>query len=101
MLLNKFVVVCGSVMQGGIVVMGIYLCPFCLNMNVGWDIVCYELGFGIAGSSDEYCFGVMYVEWFGACNFDVFSVVEVCVDYEGVFIFHVCSVCCFWCWDLC
>ena len=44
----------------------------------------------------ECCFGMMYVEWYGVCNFVVFSVVEICVDYDGVLqcMFYVC-------WDLC
>ena len=30
------------------------------------------------------CFGVMYCEWYGVCDFVVLSVVEVCADYVGV-----------------
>ena len=30
------------------------------------------------------------LEWYGVCNFVVLSVVEVCVDYGGVNVFHVC-----------
>ena len=40
--------------------------------------------------SGEYCFGVMYCEWYCVCEFVVLSVVEVCVDYGGVNLFHVC-----------
>ena len=36
------------------------------------------------------CFGVMYGEWYGVCDFGVVSVVEVCADYGGVNVFHVC-----------
>ena len=32
----------------------------------------------------------MYGEWYGVCDFDVLSVVEVCADYGGVNVFHVC-----------
>ena len=32
----------------------------------------------------------MYCEWYGVCDFVVLSVVEVCVDYGGVNVFHVC-----------
>ena len=32
----------------------------------------------------------MYGEWYGICDFVVLSVVEVCVDYGGVNVFHVC-----------
>ena len=47
--------------------------------------VCSELG-----CSGECCFGVMYCEWYGVCDFVVLSVVEVCADYGGVNVFHVC-----------
>ena len=36
------------------------------------------------GCSWEFCFGAMYREWYGICDFVVLSVVEVCVDYGGV-----------------
>ena len=32
----------------------------------------------------------MYGEWYGVCDFVVLSVVEVCVDYDDVNVFHVC-----------
>ena len=32
----------------------------------------------------------MYCELYGVCEFVVLSVVEVCVDYGGVNVFHVC-----------
>ena len=32
----------------------------------------------------------MYGEWYGVGDFVVLSVVEVCVDYGGVNMFHVC-----------
>ena len=32
----------------------------------------------------------MYCEWYGVCDFVVLSVVEVCADYGGVHVFHVC-----------
>ena len=32
----------------------------------------------------------MYEEWYGVCDFVVLSVVEICVDYGGVNMFHVC-----------
>ena len=51
----------------------------------------------------------MYGEWYGVCDFVVLSVVEVCGDYGGVNVFHVCLnfgvvygvVCCGWCCDIC
>ena len=33
---------------------------------------------------------MMYCEWYGVCDFVVLSVVEVCVNYVGVNVFHVC-----------
>ena len=36
------------------------------------------------------CFGVMYCEWYGVCDFVVLSVLEVCADYGGVNVYHVC-----------
>ena len=32
----------------------------------------------------------MYCEWHGVCDFVVLSVVELCADYVGVNVFHVC-----------
>ena len=32
----------------------------------------------------------MYCEWYGVCDFVVLSVVEVCANYGGVNVFHVC-----------
>ena len=32
----------------------------------------------------------MYCDWYGVCDFVVLSVVEVCADYGGVNVFHVC-----------
>ena len=52
--------------------------------------VCSELGQGMTGCSGECCFRVMYCEWYGVCDFVVLSVVEVCADYGGVNMFHVC-----------
>ena len=52
--------------------------------------VCSELGQGMTGCSWKCCFGVMYCEWYGVCDFVVLSAVEVCADYCGVNVFHVC-----------
>ena len=52
--------------------------------------VCSELAQGTTCCSGECCFGVMYCEWYGVCDFVVLSVVEVCADYGGVNVFHVC-----------
>ena len=32
----------------------------------------------------------MYCEWYGVCDLVVLSVVEVCADYGGANVFHVC-----------
>ena len=48
------------------------------------------MGHGTTSCSGECCFGVMYGEWYGVCDFVVLSVIEVCVDYGGVNVFHVC-----------
>ena len=42
------------------------------------------------GLLGESCFGVMYCEWYGVCDLVMLSVVEVCADYGGVNVFHVC-----------
>ena len=44
----------------------------------------------MTGCSGECCFDVMYCEWYGICDFVVLSVVEVCADYVGVDVLHVC-----------
>ena len=71
-------------------VMGVCLRRFCLNMSVVGDIVCSELGQGTTGCYGDCCFGVIYGEWDGVCDFVVLSVVEVCVGYGDVNVFHVC-----------
>ena len=58
-------------------------------MRVVRTLICSEWGQGTTGHSEECCFGVMYGEWYGVCDFVVLSVVEVCVDYDGVNVFHV------------
>ena len=50
------------------------------------------MGQSTTGCSGECCFGVMYGEWYGVCDFVVLSVVAVCVDYGGVNVFQVCFV---------
>ena len=42
------------------------------------------------GCSGVCCFGMVYVEWYGVCNLIVKSDVEICVDYGGMYVFHVC-----------
>ena len=63
---------------------------FVAILSVIGDIVCSELGQGTMGCLGECCIGVMYCEWYGVCDFVVLSVVEVCADYGGVNVFHVC-----------
>ena len=49
------------------------------------------MGQGTTGcSGGGCCLGVMYCEWYGVCDFVVLPVVEVCADYGGVNVFHVC-----------
>ena len=58
----------------------------------------------MTGCYGECCFGMMYVEWYGVCNFVVILAIEVCVDYGGVYVFHVgfglCVVCCLFVYQL-
>ena len=71
----------------GIGVIGVCLRRFCLT-----------------GCSGECCFRVMYCEWYGVCDFVVLLVFEVCADYVGVDVFHVCLnffLRLLWCWGLC
>ena len=46
----------------------------------------------MTGCSGKCRFGVLYCEWYGVCvcDFVVLVVVEVCADYGGVNMFHVC-----------
>ena len=44
-------------------------------------------GQGMTSCSGDCCFGVIYDEWYGACDFVVLSVF---VDYGGVNVFHLC-----------
>ena len=68
----------------GIVVMGICLLRFCLDMNVGWDFIYSELVQGTTSCSEKCYFGVIYVWWCSVCNFVMISAVEVFVHYGGV-----------------
>ena len=43
----------------------------------------------------------MYGEWYGVCDCVVLSVVEVCADYGGVNVLHVCLNFCVIYGDLC
>ena len=52
--------------------------------------VCSDVRQGMTCCSGECCFGLMYGEWYGVCDYVGLSVVEVCVDYGGVNVFHVC-----------
>ena len=55
------------------VVMGVCLRRYCLNMSVVGDICL----FGVGPEYDGLLWGVL-------------SVIEVCADYGGVNVFHVC-----------
>ena len=88
--LNKCVVVCGSVLQRR------HSGDGCLTSSILFK---YERSRGnlfVLGwarvrpvARGKCCFGVMYWEWYSVCDF-VLSVVEVCADYGGVNVFHVC-----------
>ena len=56
---------------GDTMVMGDCLRLFSLNMKEVWDIVSSELDKGTTSCSVE-CFGVIYGEWYGMCDFVVF-----------------------------
>ena len=91
MQLNKCVVVCGSVLQRGHSGDGclISLILFKYEHSRGhMFVLSWPRVRRVARG--ECCFGVMYCEWYGACGFVVLSVVEVCADYGGVNVFHVC-----------
>ena len=101
--LNKCVVVCGSVLQRG------HSGDGCLTSSILFK---YERSRGHLFvlswarvrrvARGECCFGVLYCEWYGVCDHVVLSVVEVCVDYGGVNVFHVClNFGVVWCWGLC
>ena len=51
------------------------------------DICLFRVGPVYDGLLGGCCFGVMYCEWYGVCDFVVWSVVEVCADYGGVNVF--------------
>ena len=92
--LNKCVV-CGSVLQSG------HSGDWCLSLSLLFKYEC-RLGHLFVLSLAmvrwvglvECCFGIMYVEWYGICNFVVISAVDVCADYGGVYVFHVCFYLC-------
>ena len=60
------------------------------DLQRGHRGVCSELGQGATDYSGDCCFGVMYGEWYGVCDFVVLSVVEVCAQYGGINVVHVC-----------
>ena len=89
--LSRCVVVYGSVLQRG------HSGDGCLTSSI---LVEYERSRGHLFvlswarvrrvARGECCFGVMYCEWYGVCDFVVLWVVEVCADYGGVNVFRVC-----------
>ena len=89
--LNKCVVVCGSDLQRG------HSGDGCLSSSILFKYECSMVHLFVLSwarvrrvARGECCFGVMYCEWYGVCDFVVLSVVEVCADYVGVNVFHVC-----------
>ena len=89
--LNKCVVACGSDLQRG------YSGERRLSSSILFKYEC-SIGYLFVlrwtrvrrVARGECCFGVMYCELYGVCDFVVLSVVEVCADYVGVNAFHVC-----------
>ena len=89
--LNKCVVVCDSDLQRG------HSGNRCLSSSILFKYAC-SMGHLFVLSwvrvrrvaRGGVLFRVMYCEWYGVCDFIVLSVVEVCADYVGVNVFHVC-----------
>ena len=54
---------------------------------------CSELDYGMTGCSGECCFRMMYIEWYGVCNFGVLRWLRY------VLTIVVCM--CFMCFYLC
>ena len=89
--LNKFVVVCGSVLQRGHGGDGCLSSSVLLKYERSMEhlfVLSWTMVQRVARG--EYCFGVMYCEWYGVCDFVVLSVVDVCANYGRVNVFHVC-----------
>ena len=42
------------------------------------------------GCSGECCFSVMYVEWYGVCNFVVFLLLRCSLTMVLCICFHIC-----------
>ena len=100
---NKCVVVCGSDLQIGHSGNG------CLSLSILFKygtFVCSEVGQGTTGCPGKCCFGMMYCEWYGVCDFVVMSAVEVCADHGVGVCVNVCGVvcvvvCCFFLTSMC
>ena len=93
-------VVCGSDLQKE------HSCDGCLSSLILFKYegsigttVCSEVGLGTTGCSGECCFGIMYCEWYGVCDFvlclsgflRLYSV-GVCVNVCGVVCVVVCCL---------
>ena len=91
--LNKCVVVCGSDLQRGHRGDGCLSSLFLFKYECSLGHV-FVLSWArvrrAARGGGECCFGVMYCEWYGVCDFVVMLVVAVCANYGGVNVFHVC-----------
>ena len=81
---------CGSVLQRGHSGDGCLTSSILFKYERRMGHLFVGLGQGTTGCSGECYFGVMYCWWYGVCAFVVLSVVEVCSDYVGVNVFHVC-----------
>ena len=72
-------VVWGSVLQKG------HGGDVCLTSSIlfkfecwGGTFVCSELDYGTTRCCGKCCFGMMYVELYGVCNFVVFDFCDMC-----------------------
>ena len=76
--LNKYVVCCSDLQRGN-------NGDGCLSSSILFKyersriIVCSDLGQATTGCSGECCFGVMYGEWYGVCDFVVLWLLPVVV----------------------
>ena len=78
--LNKCVAVCGSDLQRGHSGNGCLTSSILFKYERSMEHL-FVLSWARVrrvARGGEFCFGVMYCEWYGVCDFVVLSVVEVC-----------------------
>ena len=65
--------------------------PALCNLSARTVVKLCTLGvFALGVITGECCFGGIYGEWYGVCDFVVLSVGELCLDYGGENVFQVC-----------